>query len=178
MKRSLSASTSSRNIVRARARVAVVELNAAARIAIERRRHDRKDRRDAASRGERGKGARARSRSSSAWKLPFGVSTSMRLADRGRAREVLRHAPVLLHADADRQPVRAFGVDDGIGPPFLLPVDAQAERDMLAGTETEFVAKRRGYREAERDRIVGDRRSACDRERMELQHGGAQMHLK
>ena len=87
-------------------------------------------------------------------------------------RQILGHAPVLLHAHADRDGLRAFGIDDGIGAPLLLPVDLATDRDVLARLEPEIVPKRRRHGEGQRDRIVGDVRALRDDEGMEPQHAG------
>ncbi len=150
------------------ARIAVVELEAAVRLALQQGRGDRQHRRDAAA-GREGRAApRAR-------RLRARLEAAIRRHDlervaRLRAREVLRHAPAGLHAERDRERGRALRTHDRIGAPLLLAADRGAHRDVLAGAVAELRRERGRDREAERDGVVRDRAAVRDRERMELQH--------
>jgi hypothetical protein len=149
--------------------VPVPELEAAARIARERGGGDREHRRDAAAGGECREPLRAARR--------IGMEAPVRrhhvdarTGDR-RARDLLRHASAGLDPDTDGERIRAFRIDDRVGPPFFAPADVAAQHHVLAGVEPESLAQFRRQREGHRDRVLGGRRAPRDRERVEFQHG-------
>ena len=118
-----------------RAGVAVIELEPAGRLLLQHGCGDRNHGRDAAAGGKRDVVLRAR-------RFDLRVETAIwrqhveRVADLEPVCKVLRHAATGLHADADPQSIRAFGIGDRVGAALLLPIEDRAHRNMLPGHET------------------------------------------
>ena len=158
------------------AAVAVDQREPAVRLARQDVRRQRQDRGDAAARGERDVGLRARADPPPCETARPGCPRRGVSPARSRRASSPRHAPAGLLAHTEPQHRAARRGDDGIGAPLLDAVDRAPHGDVLSGVMLELIAQFGRNRQREADGVLGGAIHGRDFERMK-QHA-CQMHLK